>query len=107
MENIVYHLFDTNIHNIEPGLHYLSYEGQTDGIMSHYMHVHIMYEHLNRVRYTTLELNSTSQSCSTFQFHAGYQTGGKDKLKTNTGHEHSICTFDMYIRYVHSICTYT
>ena len=78
MENIVYPLYDTNIHDTEPKFHYISYKGQEDGIMSHYMHAQIMYEHLNRVRYTTLELNSTNQSCSTFQFHAGYHTGGKD-----------------------------
>ena len=90
MENIVYELFDTTIHVTEPKFYYLSYKGQANGIMSHYMHVQIMYEHLNRVKYTTLELNSTSQSCSTFQFHAGYHTGGKDKLKLNTGHKNSI-----------------
>ena len=81
MENIVYKLFETNIRDTEPTFHYLSYKGQTNGIISHYMHVQIMYEHLNRIQYTTLELNSTSQSCSTFKFYAGYHTGGKYKLK--------------------------
>ena len=92
METIVYELLHINQHFTKPGLHFLSYKGMADVTkVTHYMHVQIVYEHLNQVQYTKLEYNSTDQSCSRFQFHAGYQTGGKDHPKINPDHKHSIC----------------
>ena len=49
--------------------------GLTDSIL-YYMYIECVYDHLNRVQYTTLELNSTSQLCTRLQFNGGYHSGG-------------------------------
>ena len=54
---------------------FISNDGPTDSIL-YYMHVECVYDHLNRVQYTTLELNSTSLSCTRLQFNGGYHSGG-------------------------------
>ena len=81
MDNILYESIKSDESYTKPGFHFLSYKGQVDDVISHYIHVQIVYEHLNRVKYTTVELNITDQSCSRFQFHAGYHIGGTTKPK--------------------------
>ena len=81
MENNFYASFKSDESYKERGFHSLSYLEQEDDIMSLYIHVQIVYEHLNRVHYTTLELDITNRSCSRFQFHAGYHIGGTNKPK--------------------------
>ena len=94
METIIYQIFNIEKYHTIPRFHFLSYKGMVDDInVSHYMHVQIVYEHLNRVLYTKLEYNSTDQSCSRFQFYAGYHTLGKYKPKTKEGSQ----SFDMCV----------
>ena len=80
MENIVYELFNTNKYHTEPGHFFITYKKHIYDInISHYMHIQTVYEHLNRIQYKRLELDTTDQTCSIFQFYAGYHTRGKDK----------------------------
>ena len=81
MENILYESFNSDESYTKPGFHFLSYKGQVGDVISHYIHVQIVYEHLNQVQYTTVDLNITDQSCSRIQFHAGYHIGGTTKPK--------------------------
>ena len=84
MEKIIYGLYTDLIYHLQPGYHYLSYKNNIYDInISHYMQVQIVYEHFNQVRYTRLELDTKNQSCSSFQFYAGYREGGNDKQKIN------------------------
>ena len=91
MENILYELLEPDKSYTKPGFHFLSYKEQVDDVISHYIHVQIVYEHLNQVKYTTVELDITDQSCSRIQFHAGYHIGGTTKPKKNPRDKHSIC----------------
>ena len=50
-------------------------DGPTDSAL-YYVQVQCVYDLLNRVQYTTLELNSTSQLCTKLQFNGGYHSGG-------------------------------
>ena len=91
MKNIFYESFKSDESYKEPGFYSLSYKGQEDDIMSLYIHVQIVYEHLNRVHYTTLELDITNRSCARFQFHAGYYTGGTNIPKIKP-YSHNLST---------------
>ena len=60
-------------------------DGPTESIL-YYLHVEYVYDLLNRVNYTTLELNSTSQLCARLQFNGGYHSGG---IKLNINHKYA------------------
>ena len=60
----------------KPYFYSLSNNGLVDDIF-YYLYVEIIYAFFNRVQYTSLEYNATSQDCSRLQLHGGYHTGGK------------------------------
>ena len=78
MKNIVHDRRVVYFYSTEPHFHLTSNNGPTDDIF-YYIYVEIIYDLLNRVQYTTLEFNSTTQSCGKIQFNGGYHFGGEVK----------------------------